>query len=78
MAFMNASLSSSATLVARALEAIARLFDAAAVRHAQRRVYQETLNELSKLSTRELDDMGMHRSNLRSIAQDAARKHQHR
>lgn len=35
-------------------------------------VYRKTLNELSELSGRELADLGMHRSNLRSAAYAAA------
>ena len=36
------------------------------------RVYRQTLKELCELSGRELADLGMHRSNLRSAAYAAA------
>ncbi|WP_223163003.1 DUF1127 domain-containing protein [Roseivivax sediminis] len=38
----------------------------------RRRVYKRTLNELAALSNRELADLGLHRSQLRSIAWQAA------
>ncbi|ETX13061.1 hypothetical protein OCH239_13695 [Roseivivax halodurans JCM 10272] len=38
----------------------------------RRRVYKQTLNELSALSNRELADLGLHRSQLRGIAWQAA------
>lgn len=38
----------------------------------RRRVYRQTLNELLALSDRELADLGLHRSQLRSIAWQAA------
>ncbi|MBT0956227.1 DUF1127 domain-containing protein [Alphaproteobacteria bacterium KMM 3653] len=36
-----------------------------------KKAYRATLNELQELSNRELSDLGMHRSNLRSIAYQA-------
>ncbi|KKL11090.1 hypothetical protein LCGC14_2549290 [marine sediment metagenome] len=36
------------------------------------RLYRRTLNELSALSNRELADLGVHRSAIRSIAHEAA------
>ena len=39
---------------------------------AKRRVYRQTLNELSALSARELADLGLNRSNIRSVAHEAA------
>ena len=39
---------------------------------ARRRVYAKTLTELSRLSNRELADLGLHRSQLRSVALQAA------
>ena len=38
----------------------------------RRRVYKQTLNELSALSNRDLADLGLHRSQLRGIAWQAA------
>ncbi len=39
---------------------------------AKRRVYRQTLSELSALSERDLNDLGLNRSMLRSVAQEAA------
>jgi len=41
-------------------------------RYARYRVYRETLNELSGLSSRDLADLGLHRSELRRVAYQAA------
>ena len=41
---------------------------------SQRRAFRRTLEELSALSDRELDDMGIHRSMIREIAREAAYK----
>ncbi|MCB2109840.1 MAG: DUF1127 domain-containing protein [Defluviimonas sp.] len=38
----------------------------------RRRVYRQTLNELSALSDRDLADLGMHRSLIPGIAREAA------
>ena len=42
-------------------------------RRRQRRVYRATFNELSQLSNRELADLGMGRSQIRSIALETGR-----
>ncbi|MBC7144599.1 MAG: DUF1127 domain-containing protein [Thioclava marina] len=39
---------------------------------ARRKVYRQTLNELRSLSSRELDDLGMHRSMITRVAYEAA------
>ena len=41
-------------------------------RLAKRRIYNQTFRELSMLSGRELADLGLHRSQLRAIAWQAA------
>ncbi len=41
-------------------------------RYARYRAYRETLNELSGLSSRDLADLGLHRSELRRVAYQAA------
>ena len=41
-------------------------------RVARYRVYRDTLNELSGLSNRDLADLGLHRSELRRVAYQAA------
>lgn len=38
----------------------------------KRRMYQTTVNELSRLSDRELNDMGIHRGEIASIARETA------
>lgn len=38
----------------------------------RRRVYAQTLRELNALSSRELEDLGIHRSMIAAIAADAA------
>lgn len=39
---------------------------------ARRKVYRETVRELRSLSSRELDDLGLHRSMITRVAQEAA------
>ena len=39
---------------------------------ARRSVYRQTLRELNELTERDLADLGMSRSNIRSVAYDAA------
>ncbi|QFU09294.1 hypothetical protein PARPLA_02258 [Rhodobacteraceae bacterium THAF1] len=39
------------------------------------KVYRRTLNELSQLSDRELNDLGLHRSAIRGIALESAYGH---
>lgn len=39
---------------------------------ARRRVYRRTLNELERLSARDLADLGFHRSTIRGLAWEAA------
>jgi uncharacterized protein YjiS (DUF1127 family) len=41
-------------------------------RFAQVRAHRSTLRELAQLSDRELADIGIHRANIGTIAQDAA------
>lgn len=43
-------------------------------RYAQYRLYRRTLDELEALSTRELADLGLHKSALKSVAYEAAYK----
>lgn len=38
----------------------------------RRRVYLQTVSELSALSDRDLADLGLHRSMIRAVAKDAA------
>ncbi|EEB85503.1 DUF1127 domain-containing protein [Roseobacter sp. GAI101] len=49
------------------------LLSAIATRRTQRRVYRATFNELSALSTRELNDLGIGRSQIRGIALETGR-----
>ena len=43
-----------------------------AERRAQDRVYRATVNELSAMSDRDLTDVGVHRADIETIAQEAA------
>lgn len=45
-----------------------------AERFARYRAYRTTLNELAQLTNRELADMGLHHSDIRQIAHEAAYK----
>jgi len=71
MAYYN-ELAQRSDLVERTFATLAQYFAAAAERHATRRVYKTTLNELNALSNRELADLGMHRSELKRVAWDSA------
>ncbi|KIC49185.1 DUF1127 domain-containing protein [Tateyamaria sp. ANG-S1] len=71
MAYYN-DVAQRSDLVERILGTAARMFEAAADRRAQRRVYRTTLNELSALSNRELADLGLHRSELKRVAWESA------
>ncbi|HUG63377.1 MAG TPA: DUF1127 domain-containing protein [Methylomirabilota bacterium] len=48
------------------------MFDSVVTRLRSYRKYQETYRELSRLSPRELDDLGIARSEIPSIARRAA------
>ena len=59
-------------LIERLLDAGADLLHRGAERHAQRRVYRQTLRELSVLSHRELADLGIARAEIGRIAWQSA------
>ncbi|WP_223422893.1 DUF1127 domain-containing protein [Tateyamaria pelophila] len=59
-------------LVERMLGAGARFLNNVAERHAMRRIYNTTKAELRALSGRELADLGIHPSEISSIAWEAA------
>lgn len=61
-------------LTERALATVAQFLENAATRHAQRRVYRETISELSALSGRDLADLGIHFGEIKRIAYEAAYK----
>lgn len=48
------------------------LLDTLRARAARRKVYFQTLNELALLSDRDLADLGLHRSELKRVAWQAA------
>jgi uncharacterized protein YjiS (DUF1127 family) len=56
------------------LARVADFFADLAERHAKYRVYRDTLNELSTLSSRDLADLGITPGNVKSIAYQAAYK----
>lgn len=49
-------------------------FDALATRFKQYRLYRQTVEGLSGLSTRELNDLGIHRADIRRIAKECTRR----
>lgn len=51
---------------------VADLLNGLRARRAQYSVYRTTLRELQNLSERELNDLGINRANIRSIAYQAA------
>jgi len=53
-------------------ERVAMRRDALAHRAAKRKAYRKTYDELSRVSDRDLADMGIHRSMIPGIAQQAA------
>jgi uncharacterized protein YjiS (DUF1127 family) len=61
------------TLEAGLVQRISSAFKALGARYAEYRLQQRTFNELNALSDRELDDLGLNRSMLASIAFDAAK-----
>ncbi|MEP4337358.1 MAG: DUF1127 domain-containing protein [Roseobacter sp.] len=67
MAYLNAT--TAPTLADR----FAALMSALETRRKQRRVYRSAFSELSSLSNRELNDLGMGRSQIRGIALETAR-----
>lgn len=68
MAYVNtarATAPSIRSLVAHPLNSLAQMIQ-------RRRIYSQTLAELDALSDRDLADLGLHRSLIRSVAKDAA------
>ncbi|WP_084864135.1 DUF1127 domain-containing protein [Salibaculum halophilum] len=51
---------------------LVNLRDALAHRAARRKAYRQTFDELTRVSDRDLADMGIHRSMIPAIAQQAA------
>ena len=70
MAYYNETASWTHSISSRA----AAFFDAISLRYRQNRAYNTTLNELAVLNSRELSDLGLHRSELRNVASEAAAK----
>ncbi|MEF3046241.1 DUF1127 domain-containing protein [Pseudotabrizicola sp. L79] len=68
MAYVNSSRAASLGLADR----IAALFKGMTEAMERRRVYNRTLRELRALSTRELADLGIHRSMITRVAMEAA------
>ena len=68
MAYAVSTHATTATLVARLAHVLAQVAD----RMERRRVYKQTVAELSGLSGRELADLGIGRSQIRAIALEAA------
>lgn len=68
MAYVNTTRATGFGLIER----IAEFRAAAAEAAAKRKVYRQTVNELSALSNRELADLGLSRSGIKAIAMEAA------
>lgn len=68
MAYVNTTRAAGFGLRAR----IGAWLDTLAERNAKYRLYRRTLAELDYLSNRELADLGLHRSMIRSVAYEAA------
>jgi uncharacterized protein YjiS (DUF1127 family) len=56
------------------IDQITDFWDVVKTGFEKRRVYRRTIQELSSLSTRELSDLGIHRSMIRQIALEASDK----
>jgi len=52
---------------------LSTVFARIAETRAEQKLYRQTFNELNALSARELADLGIHRSSIKSIALEAAR-----
>lgn len=68
MAYTNAPRSATAGLADRLSALVADIRDSL----RRRRLYRDTLRELNALSTRELNDLGIHRSMITRVALEAA------
>lgn len=68
MAYLNNSRAADIGLRAR----LSGLFENAAARYAQYRLYRKTYDELNRLSDRDLADLGLHRASIATVAADAA------
>lgn len=67
-----AYLTDTTTPLAAEISRTAAFFDRLSLRYRQRRAYRETLRGLSDLSSRELDDLGLNRGDLRRVSWEAA------
>ena len=68
MAFITETRTNGITLTQRLTNLRANL----AAAHAQRKIYKTTVSELENLSGRELADLGLSRSSIKSVALEAA------
>jgi uncharacterized protein YjiS (DUF1127 family) len=68
MAYVNTTRATQSTLADR----IGNFFAAMKAAFARRRIYDQTVRELRMLSDRDLTDLGISRSMIMSIANDAA------
>jgi uncharacterized protein YjiS (DUF1127 family) len=72
MAFVNATRTSSNDLsIAVGVYGLISRLTALSARYADYRAYRETVTELSKLSSRELADLGLSRGTIASVAHEA-------
>lgn len=64
----NHALAADTGLRGRVMAAISRVQE----NRARRAVYRQTVRELNALTARDLDDLGIHRSMINRLAEDAA------
>ncbi len=69
MAYVNTTSATTPTFLAR----IGTAFDRMATRYRQHRMYRQTYEGLNALSSRELLDLGLSRSELRHVAWESSR-----
>ncbi|MFK7879079.1 DUF1127 domain-containing protein [Roseobacter sp.] len=72
MAYYTETKYSSASLIERALLQSASLLQDTSARYARYRVFRQTYSELAQLTDRDLADLGISRSMIRSLAMEAA------
>ena len=71
MAYYN-DITTNDDFISRILGSAVNLLNATIMRHEKRRTYHKTLRELTVLSSRELADLGLHRTEVKRIAWEAA------
>jgi uncharacterized protein YjiS (DUF1127 family) len=71
MAYYN-HITTNDDFISRILGSAANLLNTTIARYEKHRIYHKTLRELTVLSSRELADLGVHRTEVKRIAWEAA------